>query len=61
LIAGDGAEHYREQEPLERNDARVGEDTGSDEKRVAGKKKANEKARFNENDGANERSASGAD
>jgi len=60
LVTGDGAEHDRKQEPLEGNDSRVGEDARGDEQGVSGKKKANEKAGFDENDGANERSAARA-
>ena len=61
LIAGNRAEHDREQKPLKRNHAGVREDARGYEKRIAGKKKANEETCFNENDRANERSASGAD
>jgi hypothetical protein len=60
LVTGDGAKHDGEQKPLEGNNASVGEDAGGDQKRIAGKKKANEEAGFYEDDGANERSASGA-
>ena len=60
LVAGDGAEHDRQQKPLEGNDARVGEDSGGDQKGVAWKEKADKKAGFDEDDGANERSAAGA-
>jgi hypothetical protein len=59
LITRNGAYHYREQKPFERNVAMGGKDTCGDEKRVARKKKANKKACFNENDGADERSATG--
>jgi hypothetical protein len=61
LVASDGAKHDRQQKPLEGNDAGVRKDAGGDQKRVAGKKKADEEAGFNKNDGADERSPSGAD
>jgi hypothetical protein len=60
LVTSDGAKHDREQKPLEGYNASVGEDAGSDQKRIARKKKTNEEAGFYEDDGANERSASGA-
>lgn len=58
LIAGDSAKHDWPEKPLEGDDARVGKDPGGDEKRVTGKKKSHKEAGFDEDDGANERSAS---
>jgi hypothetical protein len=61
LVTGYSAKHHRQKKPLKGNDARVGEDSGGDQKRVAWKKKPDEEACFNKNDGANEWSAPGAD
>ncbi len=60
LVASNGAKHGRQQKPLEGNDASVRKDASGDQERVARKKKTYKEARFNKNDGANERSASGA-
>lgn len=60
LVAGDGAKHDWKQKPFQGNNASVGEDAGGDQKRVTRKKKSNEKAGFDKDDGANERSAAGA-
>jgi len=61
LVAGDSTKHDGPEKPLQGNDASVGEDADSDQKGVARKKKADEEAGFNKDDGANERSAAGAD
>ena len=61
LIARDGAEHDWKQKPLKWNNTCGGEDASSDQQGVTGKKKTYKKARFDEHDGANQRSAAGAD
>src|SRR6266404_9506767 len=61
LIADDGAKHNRQQEPLEGNHTRGGKNPGGDEQGITGKKEADEKTSFNEDDRADQRSAAGAD
>ena len=53
LIARNSAEHDRKQKPLKRDNACGREDAGSDQQRITWKKKANKKAGFDEDDGAN--------
>jgi hypothetical protein len=61
LVACDGTKHDWQQKPLEGDYARVGEDSGCNQKRVARKEKPYEKAGFDKNDNTDERSAPGAD
>jgi len=61
LVADNRAKHDREQQPLKGNDAGSGKDSGGDEQGITGKEKADEKASFNEDDRADQRSAAGAD
>ena len=61
LIAHNGAQHYREKKPLQRNHVSGRKNSCSNEQGIAGKQKTNEKAGFHKNDRANERSTAGAD
>lgn len=54
LIAHDGASHHRKQQPAERDISGSGKDTGGHEKGITGKKEADEKTGFNEDDEANQ-------
>src|SRR6267143_6335363 len=57
LIANNRAKHNRQQEPLEGNHAGRGENAGGDEQGITGQEKADEKASFDEDDRADQRSA----
>jgi len=61
LVAGDSAKHDGEEKPLEGDNASIGEDARSDQKRITWKKKADKEPGFNKDDDANEGSAAGTD
>ena len=60
LVADNGAEHNRQENPFQRNDTRGGKDAGRDEQGIAGKEKANKEASFDEDNQANEKRSTGA-
>lgn len=61
LVSDDRAKHGGKEQPFQGNNAAIGKDASGDEKGVARKKEAYKKTCFNENNGADERSAAGAD
>jgi hypothetical protein len=61
LVTGDGAKHDWKQKPFEGDNTCVGKNASGDQKRIPGKKKTNEKAGFDKDDGADQRGAAGAD
>jgi len=60
LVADDGAEHNRQQKPLQGNDTRGGKDAGGHEQGIAGEEEADKEAGFDQNDQADEQSSAGA-
>jgi len=60
LVADNGAEHNRQENPFQRNDTRGGKDAGRDEQGIAGKEKANKEPGFDEDNKANEKRSTGA-
>ena len=56
-----GVKHDRQEKPFERYHATSGENPGSNEQGITGKKESDKKTSFNENDRANESSAARPD
>ena len=60
LIADDGAEHYREEQPLQGNQACGGKYACSDQQGVTGQEKTDEEAGFDEDDDTDNQRSTGA-
>jgi len=61
LVADDGAEHHRQENPSQRDDAGGGKDAGRNEQGIAGEKKTNKEAGFDKNNQADEQGSAGSD
>lgn len=61
LVAGDGAKYCEGKQGPDVEQSGGSEDAGSDQERITGQEKSNEKAGLNENDDANEKCAAPVD